>query len=306
MVMTNRFKLNVGKRTRILNVFRRTFKFKPFEKLLARKIRSGSPDSFWVRLAPPNYLYPKNSRRCVVRAGIKYDLDLSDFIEHWAYFGATEPSHERLFQLAENKRVLIDVGVNMGAILLNFAKVAPNGIVFGFEPDDKNYRKAQRNLALNKINNVTIIKKGLGDQNLSSKLFKVNDDNEGMNRIFDDANDTLFEGLSFEEIQVIKLDDFVEERGLSGLDLMKIDVEGYELKVLRGAISTIGKYHPTMFIELDDNNLKAQNDSANLLIEFLESEGYRVYRADTCQTLSSSNDYTDCHFDVIAESDHYI
>lgn len=254
-----------------------------------------------ARLAPPNYLYPKNSRRYLIRDGVEYDLDLSDYMEHSVYFGATDPSHERLFQLAENKKVIIDVGVNMGATLLNFAKAAPDGIVIGFEPDEKNFRKAQHNMALNKVKNTTIIKKGLGDQERRSKLFKVNDDNAGMNRIFDNANDQLINGLPCEEIEVIKLDDFVKERELSAIDLIKIDVEGYELKVLKGAATTIGKYRPTMFIEIDDNNLKAQNDSAKLLIEFLERAGYRIYRADNSQTINSSSDFTDFHLDAIAE-----
>lgn len=67
----NRYKPEVGRRTRFLNIFRQIFRIRPFE-----------------HFAPPNYLYPKNSERCVQRSGIKYRLDIGDFIEYWTYFGA--------------------------------------------------------------------------------------------------------------------------------------------------------------------------------------------------------------------------
>lgn len=300
--MTNsEYQLKISAKTRFLNLFRRIFKIEPFESLLAGKIQNLPIESFWVRLMPPNYLYPKNSLREVRRRDIYYHLDISDYMEHAVYFGYQDKEQEELFRLAENKKIVIDVGVNIGAVLLNFARLSPEGLIIGFEPDTKNFQKAQRNLQLNRLNNVKIIQKGLGAEKETAKLFKVNEDNEGMNRILGDSEHHLEEDFSFSEIEIIKLDDFVAENSLERIDLVKIDVEGYELKVLRGAEQSLKKYLPILFIELDDDNLKAQNDSAQSLILFLKQIGYKIFRADNRQQLNGNEDFSHCHFDIICE-----
>lgn len=296
----SKYKLKIGAKTRFLNFFRQIFKFSPFEDLLVRKIPELDIDSPWVRLMPPNYLYPKNSWRDVSRNGINYHLDISDYIEHAVYFGYQDRVQDDLFRLAENKKVVIDVGVNIGAVLLNFACHSPEGSIIGFEPDERNFQKAKANLELNKLDNIEIIRKGLGSETTRAKIFKVNENNEGMNRILVGAN-LPDGGVPFSEIEIIRLDDFAAERGFESIDLIKIDVEGYELNVLRGAEQTLREFSPTLFIEVDDNNLKAQNGSARALVLFLKGLGYDVVRADNRQQLGGDEDFGNCHFDVVCE-----
>jgi FkbM family methyltransferase len=269
--------------------------------LLQKKIRDLPAENFWVRLMPPNYLYPKNSRREAHRHGINYSLDISDYIEHAVYFDYRDDAREELIRLATNKKVIIDVGVNIGAMLLSFARLIPNGMVIGFEPDAKNFLKARENLKLNDFGNVRIIQKGLGEEAATVKLFRVNEGNEGMNRILSDAEHALEKDFAFDEIEIVKLDDFADENKLDRIDLIKIDVEGYELKVLRGAEQVLRKYSPVLFIELDDDNLKAQNNSAQELILFLNEIGYDVRRADNKQKVATGDDFTRRHFDIICE-----
>lgn len=302
IVMTNNeYQLKIGAKTRFLNIFRRIFKIEPFESLLAGKVQDLPIESFWVRLMPPNYLYPKNSLREVRRRGINYHLDISDYMEHAVYFGYRDATQEELFRLAENKKFIIDVGVNIGAVLLNFARLSPEASIIGFEPDAKNFQKAQRNLRLNAFDKVELIQKGLGAETATAKLFKVNEDNEGMNRILSDEERRVEDEFSFSEIEIVKLDDFVAENSIDRIDLIKIDVEGYELKVLRGAERSLRNYLPVLFIELDDDNLKAQNDSAQAMILFLKQIGYKISRADNKQKLDGSEDFSHCHFDIICE-----
>lgn len=298
--MASNYELKITPKTRFLNFFRRIFKIRPVERLLQKKIRGLPAESFWVRLMPPNYLYPKDSRREVSRRGINYSLDISDYIEHTVYFGYAEPAQEELFRLAKDKKLIIDIGVNIGATLLNFAKICPGGSVIGFEPDAKNLLKAEKNLRLNAFENVKIIRKGLGAEAAKVKLFKVNQANQGMNRILNEAD--LEGDFEFEEIEIVRFDDFAKENSFERIDLIKIDVEGYEMKVLQGAEESLTKYSPVLFIELDDDNLKAQNDSAQALILFLERLGYEIRRADNKRPVSSSDDFEHCHFDIICEN----
>ena len=291
----------LGLKTRFFNVFRHLLKSEPLEEFLAEKIQNHPTDNFWAHLVPSHYLYKKNSWREAERHGIKYHLDISDYTEHSIYFGYLENDFNELFEMAKGKKVIIDVGVNVGSTLLNFAKICPDGFVFGFEPDGKSISKAERNLKLNEFNNAAIIKKGLGDQNVSARLYKVNGGNAGQNRFLSPAVSKLIGESNYDEAEVIKLDDFVEEKGLDRIDLIKIDVEGFELNVLRGAEQSLRKFSPVLFIELMDINLALQGENSKSLICFLERLGYEIYHARTKEIISSKDatDHYDC--DIICK-----
>lgn len=85
------------------------------------------------------------------------------------------------------------------------------------------------------------------------------------------------------------------------VNLIKIDVEGYELRVLLGAEATLKKFYPILFIEINDANLCYQGDSARDLIQFLFRIGYtRITNATTEQLISIDEDITNQHLDIIA------
>ncbi len=284
----------LGLKTRFFNIFRHFLKSKPLEEFLAEKIQNQATGNFWMRLVPSHYLYKKNSWRETERHGVKYHLDISDYTEHSIYFGYLENEHSELFEMAKGKRVIIDVGVNVGSTLLNFAKICPDGFVFGFEPDVNSISKAERNLKLNEFHNAAIIKKGLGDQNVRARLYKVNGGNAGQNRFLNSADSKLIGESNYNEAEIIKLDDFVEEKGLDRIDLIKIDVEGFELNVLKGAEQSLRKFSPVLFIELMDANLTLQGENSKSLICFLERLGYEIYHARTKEIIRSKD-----------ETDHY-
>jgi hypothetical protein len=82
--------------------------------------------------------------------------------------------------------------------------------------------------------------------------------------------------------------------------LIKVDVEGFELHVLRGAEKTLRQCKPALFIELDDNNLSDQGDSAEKLVSYLEDLGYAITDAGTGAPVRSGKPFTNCHTDIIA------
>lgn len=294
---------NLRFKTRFFNIFRHLFKYKPLEEFLAKKIQNQPTENFWTFLVPSHYLYKKNSFREAERHGIKYYLDISDYTEHTIYFGYTEGEHSELFDLAKGKKVIIDVGVNVGSTLLNFAKVCPDGLVFGFEPDENSISKTERNLRINKFHNAVIIEKGLGDKASKAKLYKFNDSNSGENRVLSSTVSGSIDGYAYNEIEIIKLDDFVEEKGLTQIDLIKIDVEGFELKVLKGSEKSIRKFSPVLFIELIDAHLALQEDDAKSVISFLEQLGYEIRHATTKEIITSQDDYNNYWCDIICKKD---
>ena len=83
------------------------------------------------------------------------------------------------------------------------------------------------------------------------------------------------------------------------VDVIKIDVEGFEEAVLRGSEDIIRRDRPVMFIELDDDNLLENGGSARSLIGFVESLGYLVQDAMTREAIPASKELAHCHFDVL-------
>ncbi|HCW08308.1 MAG TPA: hypothetical protein DGG95_13190, partial [Cytophagales bacterium] len=101
-------------------------------------------------------------------------------------------------------------------------------------------------------------------------------------------------------IRVSTLDHYVEEKNIQKIDLVKIDVEGFEQRVIAGSVNTLQRFKPKLFIEINNDNLKEQGNSARALIQQLLNFGYQIKRADTNEKIAADFDFDNCHFDVIA------
>jgi FkbM family methyltransferase len=137
--------------------------------------------------------------------------------------------------------VCLDIGANIGAITLQLAKAAgPSGRVIAFEPGPPFFSRLKANLALNPeiASRVELHNLGLSDR--PGSLHWVEDPEFPGNAI-------LVEGRGL-KVGVVTLDDFLGPR-LDRLDFLKIDVEGMELEVLRGAVRLLERFRPKVFFE---------------------------------------------------------
>jgi FkbM family methyltransferase len=290
------YKIRLSVKTKAINFLRRIFKIRFLESFLVSKVRGKKVNSFYGKLVPSNYLYSASSIRIVERDGINYKLDISDLVDHYLYFGYYEKGTDKLYDLVKSGMTVLDIGANIGGTALGFSKiVGSEGAVIAFEPDQINYQKASHNILLNDASTIKLMNIGLGNENKTYKLYAVNDENRGMNRILEHSSTH-----PFTEINVRKLDEVITETGIKRVDLIKIDVEGFEMNVLQGAISVLKTYKPVLFIELDDNNLLEQQSSAAQLIAFLYSLNYVVYSAETNALLKADTSFTNCHYDIYA------
>jgi FkbM family methyltransferase len=254
------------------------------------------PDSLPGKIVPGNYLYSKPSIRSKTIDGITMEFDLSNYVDHYIYFNFIDNSLDKLYSYAKPGTVVFDIGTNIGYVALKLAKeVGPTGKVYGFEPDVDNFKKAQHNISdLNPwAKNLIIDNSGFGDKKGQFKLYAVDEGNNGMNQIRND----LSEGTRYSVINIEVLDDYIAERKISPPGLMKIDTEGYEMNIIKGGVKTIKEHKPVLFIEIDENNLKLQNNSARELVSFIKELKYTIIHTGTGKEVLTSDDFTNCHFD---------
>jgi FkbM family methyltransferase len=283
-------------KTKLYNFFRLFLRNERIERIIINKIIKNN-NSIFRKFAPNYYQYKKGTYRTFKRNGIIMNVDISDFIGHSVYFGFEDFSQKDLFNLANQNDVILDIGGNIGYTALRFAIKLKNGrgVIYSFEPDSFNFSQLQKNKNLNPYLPLMIFNFGLGNSNEKLKLHVNTLNNLGGNRINEDATE------NFEIVEIKRVDDFIVENQIHKVDLIKIDVEGFELNVLLGCKNVIEKYRPKLFIEIDDNNLRLQNKSAKELILFLEKYYDNIFDAVTNEKVSSRDNFSNCHFDVIAE-----
>jgi FkbM family methyltransferase len=224
-------------------------------------------------------------------------------MQWYVFWDFKAKDRDRLYSLVKKGDVIFDVGTNIGETLLNFARLTGNeGHVYGFEPDDENYRNVQKNISLNNFSNTHVFKQAVSDKKETVKLFVVEPHNRGMNRILEPGEE---HGEQFIVLETTMLDSIVQENDIKRLDLMKIDIEGYEMHALRGAVDTLKRYKPALFIEVGYTRLLSHKTSPNELIIFLENLGYTIYHSGTDERITPSYDFSylgDGGIDIVAQA----
>jgi FkbM family methyltransferase len=170
-----------------------------------------------------------------------------------------------------------DIGANVGFFTLVAAKiVGAEGVVVAFEPLPANVGQLEKNVALNALSNVTVIPKAVGAIEGVAGLV-LGDDARDNSRLSDGQTD----GEDEIEVPVTTVDAAVREHDLRMPDVMKIDVEGAEIDVLRGALETIRRSRPLIVVEVHGIG----SEFADFADQELSSLGYRAETMSTGDAL---------------------
>ncbi len=183
------------------------------------------------------------------------------------YFNMSEPEQTSAFvDTLKNGQVFFDIGANVGYYtILGSQLVGSQGRVFAFEPAVRNLAYLYQHTILNKASNVTIISAACSDT-VSLTLFSVGP-NFAMGHL---TNNMRLEAAATEPafpVPTVTVDAIVQLLGVSP-DVIKIDVEGAELSVLKGAQATLRKAKPTIFLSTHSDTLRST------CLEYLEGLGY--------------------------------
>lgn len=286
-------------KTKFLNHFRKISKIRFIEKLLRRFTQGKSSSHFISKFCANNYQYKQGTLRKFVHHGVTLEVDIYDYVGHFLYFGFEDNAHAILYSLVNESDNILDIGTNIGSTILQFAnRTGEKGRIIGFEPDPHNFNECQKNIALNNFNNIEVLPIGLGHEKGEFQLVVDTPSNRGGNRIvMNDDNSPISTTVNVETV-----DNVIKDKNITQISLVKIDVEGFEMNVLKGAETLILRDAPIFFIEVNDNNLKQAGSSAEELVVFLNSKNYQVCIAETNQVIGSDYDYSNCHFDIIAKT----
>jgi len=197
----------------------------------------------------------------------------------------TRQHHQALSPLLEKhvpkNGIVIDVGAHAGQFTKLFSKLAPQGHVYAFEPGKYQLSILRKVVSLHGLRNVTIIPEGLSDVEskavLQTPIKKSGSVGFGLSSLGAFAGDRQ---TNSETVTIGVLDQFVAANNISRVDLIKADIEGWELRMLMGAKKTLETFHPALMLESCDKFLVRAGDTRAGMIEFLTGLGYDVFTHD--------------------------
>lgn len=218
-----------------------------------------------IRKIKPIYKVPESDGkgRYKIQGNWMY-IDDKDSLE-LAKRGVYEYEETRLVKkLVKNDFTVLDIGANIGYFTLILAKQARE--VHAFEPEPRNFQILQKNVELNGISNAKLYNAAVTEKGGTSTLHLCNT-NRGMHRIY--QSHWCNEGTI--DVQTIRIDDMIDH-----VDLVKIDVEGAELGVLKGMKNLLEKKKTTVLMEFHPPSIMEYGAKPRDVYDFMKSLGYAV------------------------------
>lgn len=208
------------------------------------------------------------------RHGFTMALELGDWIPQDIYLtGDFESTTSNLVKkLLKPGDTVIDAGANIGYFSLLFAScVGPTGHVHAFEPVPELVEKLRANISLNRFGHITVNPFALSDHEGTARFYTGPADNSGLSSLRQPRQSRG----SF-DVQLRPFDTLMPESDTS-VSLVKIDVEGAELQVLRGMENMLRASRPNCLVEVTDGFLREMGDSSDALLDYFARLDYVCY-----------------------------
>lgn len=154
-----------------------------------------------------------------------------------------EPILEFGYKLINKNDIVIDGGANQGIFSLSFrSRIKEGGLIISVEPFKYAAKKLKKNFILNNYKNFIIYQKALSDKNKKIKIYYSN--------AITDAS-IVNKKQNYCIVDSITIDKIVKLNNLKKLNLIKLDIEGAEYLALRGAIKSVKKFKPIIYLEIN-------------------------------------------------------
>ena len=228
----------------------------------------------------------------VKRSGVTFDLDLSQGIEIAMYLGNMfeRSTGNAIRKLVQSSWLVLDIGANIGAHTLPMARlVGPAGRVVSFEPTEYAYQKLRSNLDLNpniasRVTTYQCFLAARDEADVPSSIYSswplsVNDGLHAKH---------LGQAMPTNKARARSLDGVLAEMGNPAVQLVKLDIDGFETEVLRGATKMLQDSRPIFVMELSPYQLEECNSSIEELHDCFAPYGYKFYHERSGRELPPS------------------
>jgi FkbM family methyltransferase len=174
-----------------------------------------------------------------------------------------------------NGGVFVDVGADIGYYSLKAAvMVGRGGRVLAIEPNPETLVRLRANVRESGASAITVEPSACSDSEGIVEFFAATHANAGASSLSRANAAEAGPVAGSYRVRARRLDSIVRESGVTRVDVIKVDVEGAELLVLKGAVETLARYHPVVVVEMIDEQLKNMGTSSAEIIGFLRTQGY--------------------------------
>lgn len=197
----------------------------------------------------------------------------------WLGVDGWEPFSTKAWKrLSKQSKIIFDVGANTGLYSLISGKANPGAKIYAFEPVELIFQRLNKNIKINELN-VSSHRVALADEDGEGKIYAANT----ISNTFDQASLNNSKGtpvrVSALTIKKQRMSHFISDEGISNIDLMKIDVETYEGKVLLGMEQYLKVFKPTMLIEILNEDVAKEVEGLVASLDYVyylidEKRGY--------------------------------
>jgi FkbM family methyltransferase len=165
---------------------------------------------------------------------------------------------------------VLDIGAHKGTYSVLFASLMNDkGKVLAFEPDPANYNWIWKNIQANDFKSIEVYPFALADNEGNATFYPA----DGMGSLFPHFTSKAL-GKAPMDVKIRRLDNFLQEKNIRDVDVIKMDVEGADLLVLRGAENTLRTTNLRLFMDVDVHT----NSERRELFELLSDCGFEIYR----------------------------
>jgi FkbM family methyltransferase len=209
----------------------------------------------------------------VDREGLRWSLNPADFEQAGLFWSGLKDKWDlyHLRSILGPGSVFLDIGSNFGYYSLTLAAALDRRCeIHAFEPNPKTYARLLRHIEWNGMRDVIDAHQvALSDTEGAATLIERSD-NSGASRLGNDAD-----GVS---VRTTTLDAFRDAHAMDRLDALKIDVEGYEARVLIGGKATLSRFKPAIVIEFWTTGLARAGSSVGEVAGVLADLGYKLFK----------------------------
>ena len=195
---------------------------------------------------------------------------------------------EKLVKDIKAPETIIDIGSNKGQFILLMEQIFPNKIVYSFEPIIEMINKQKKFYKYKK--NITFHNLALGSS-ICSKEFLITNrmDSSSFLKVVSNTNKSKnYNVIEKRDIKVSTLDEIFLNEKIPYPILIKMDVQGYELEVLKGAKNLLNKTD-YLLLEVSENEMYQNQPTEKIIIEYLKDLNFEIFKANNWLSIKNTN-----------------